>query len=293
MVDRCTSAQNQVLGRQVADQLSVPIVLHVGPCSNLADQGAVNIPLAKNGFHLSLAALLNHYEHALLRFRQKNFPGMHARLAGRNPVKMNPHAHLATCAHFGGRAGDARGTHVLHAHHGAGLGQLHGGLKKQLLLKGVAYLNRGYVVGGIFAQVFGCKGGSVDAVAARRRTDNVDGVAHPARLGADLLAHFNDSGRECIHQRILLVAVVKIDFAADGRNTKAVAVVANAFDHAVDQPFGAVGAGIAEPQRVQLRNGPSAHGENIAVDSAHSRRSTLVGLHGRRVVVRLNFKGTG
>ena len=160
-------------------------------------------------------------------------------------------------------------------------------------MKRVAYLNRGYVVGGIFAQVFGRKSGSVDSVAARRRSDYVDGVAHTARLGADLLAHFNDSGRECIHQRILLVAVVKIDLAADSRNTEAVAVVANALDHAVNQPFGAVRAGIAKAKGIQLSNGAGTHGKNIAVDSAHSRRSTLVGLHSRWVVVRLNFKGTG
>ena len=128
MVDRCSSAQNQVLGRQVADQRSVPIVLHVGPRSYLADQGAVNVPLAKNGFHLSLAALLNHYEHAFLRFRQKNFPRVHARLAGRNPVKMNRHSNLASRTHFGSGTGNACSTHVLHAHHGTRLGQLHGGL---------------------------------------------------------------------------------------------------------------------------------------------------------------------
>ena len=293
MVDRCTSAQNQVLGRQVADQRSVPIVLHVGPSRYLADQGAVNIPLAKNRFHLSLAALLNHYEHALLRFRQKNFPGMHARLAGRNPVKMNRHSDLASCTHFSSGTGNACSSHVLHAHHGSRLGQLHGGLEKQLLLKRVANLNRGYVVGGVFGQVFGRKGGSVDAVAARRRTDNVDGVAHPASLGADLLAHFHDSGRECIHQRILLVAVVKVDLAADGRNSEAVAVVPNALDHAIDQPLGAVGSRIAKAKGIQLSNWAGTHGENVAVDSAHSRRSTLVGLHGRRVVVRLNFEGAG
>ena len=108
-----------------------------------------------------------------------------------------------------------------------------------------------------------------------------------------MAAHLDDSGRKRIHERILLVAVVKVDFATNRRNSEAVAVVANSLDHAVDQPLGAVGVRITEAQRVQLRNRTGAHRENVAVDSAHASRGALVRLHGRRVVVRLNFERAG
>ena len=90
---------------------------------------------------------------------------MHPGLTGRNAVEVNRHADVSARTHFCGRAGDARGTHVLHAHDGSGIGELHGRLEEQLLLKGVAHLYRRNVVGRVFAQIFGCECGSVDAVA--------------------------------------------------------------------------------------------------------------------------------
>jgi hypothetical protein len=92
---------------------------------------------------------------------------------------------------------------------------------------------------------------------------------------------------------ILLVAVVKVHFAADGRDSEAVAVVANALDHAVHQPLGAVGVRVAEAKRIQLRNRACAHGKNVAVDAAHAGGCALIGFHGRGVVVRLDFKRAG
>ena len=91
----------------------------------------------------------------------------------------------------------------------------------------------------------------------------------------------------------MLVAVVKVHFAADGRDSEAVAVVADALDHAVHQPLGAVGVRVAKAQRVQLRNRAGAHGKDVAVDAAHAGGRALVGLYGRRVVVRLNLERAG
>src|SRR5688500_13211130 len=49
-------------------------------------------------------------------------------------------------------------------------------------------------------------------------------------------------------------------------------------------------AGIAESQRVQHRDRPSAHGEDVAQDAADAGRSTLVRLDGRGVVMRLDLE---
>ena len=67
MVDGGSAAQYEVLGREVSDHLAVPVVLHVGACGHLSDEGAVNVPLVKNGLYLGLAALVDDDKHALLR----------------------------------------------------------------------------------------------------------------------------------------------------------------------------------------------------------------------------------
>ena len=165
MVDGGTAAQHEVLGRKVSDQLAVPVVLHVGARGHLTDEGAVNVPLIKNGLNFGLAALVDDDEHALLRLRKQDFPRVHTGLTGRNPVEVDRHADVSARTHFGGRAGNARGTHVLHAHHGSGIGEFHRRLEEQLLLKGVTHLYRRDVVGRVLAQIFRGKGCAVNAVA--------------------------------------------------------------------------------------------------------------------------------
>ena len=49
----------------------------------------------------------------------------------------------------------------------------------------------------------------------------------------------------------------------------------------------------AEPQRVEERDGPGAHREDVADDAADARRGALVGLDERRMVVRLDLEDRG
>ena len=51
--------------------------------------------------------------------------------------------------------------------------------------------------------------------------------------------------------------------------------------------------GRAEAQRVQDRDGPRAHGEDVAQDAAHAGGRALVGLDEGRVVVRLDLEDGG
>ena len=67
MVDGRSAAQHEVLGREVSDQLSVPVVQHVRASGHLSDEGAVNVPLVKNGLYLGLAAHVDDDKHSLLR----------------------------------------------------------------------------------------------------------------------------------------------------------------------------------------------------------------------------------
>ena len=52
-------------------------------------------------------------------------------------------------------------------------------------------------------------------------------------------------------------------------------------------------AGIAEPQGVQKRYGPGAHGENVAHDAADASGRALIGLDVGRVIVALHLEDAG
>ena len=82
----------------------------------------------------------------------------------------------------------------------------------------------------------------------------------------------------------------KRDFAADGRNADAVAVAGDAGDDAFEQPARAGRVERSEPQRVQQRDRPRAHREDVADDAADAGRRALVRLDERRVVVRLDLE---
>ena len=103
----------------------------------------------------------------------------------------------------------------------------------------------------------------------------------PVRMHADA---------ERVDQRVAEVARVEDDLAADVGQAEAVAVAADAGDHAGQHPGGVRGVGRAEPQRVHHRDRPGAHGEDVPDDAADAGGRALVGLHVRRVVVRLDLE---
>ena len=82
----------------------------------------------------------------------------------------------------------------------------------------------------------------------------------------------------------------KIYLTTHSGHPEAVAVVADAFHHTADEAAHARVVGRAEAQAVERGDGAGAHGENIAVDTAHTGGSTLIGFDGRRVVVAFDFK---
>ena len=89
---------------------------------------------------------------------------------------------------------------------------------------------------------------------------------------------------------LLVVAGVEVDLAADGRHADAVAVAADAADHAADQVARARVIEAAEAQRVEVGDRPRAHGEDVAQDAADAGRRALVRLDERRVVVALDLE---
>ena len=74
--------------------------------------------------------------------------------------------------------------------------------------------------------------------------------------------------------------------AADGGDADAVAVVADALDRALEMPVG-----LAETEPVQQRDGPRAHGDDVADDPADAGGRALERLDRGRVVVALDLEG--
>ena len=250
----------------------------------------VQIPLLKNGLDLVLLSLVNHHKHALLGFAQQNLERLHVLLTKGHTVEVNVHAHLPSCTHLGGGAGDARGTHVLHAHDRGGLGQFQGGFEEQLFLERIAHLHRRQVFGAFLRDVLGRERRALDAVLAGRRPHNVHWVARARSCGGNDLVGLQNAHRHRVHEGVHLVALVEEHFAAHDGHPEAVAVVANALDHPFQQPLGAWVAQVAKAQAVQLGDGTRTHGEDVAVDAADPRRRALVRLDGRGVVVALNLE---
>ena len=107
----------------------------------------------------------------------------------------------------------------------------------------------------------------------------------------------DDTEREDVHQRIAGVAFLENAFAADRRDAEAVAVVRDAGNYAFEDP-GVARAGFGmlerpEAQRIQNRDRPGAHREDVAQDSADAGGCALKRLDKARVVVRFDFEGDG
>src|SRR5215212_10922430 len=83
---------------------------------------------------------------------------------------------------------------------------------------------------------------------------------------------------------------MKTRLAADGGDTDAVAVAADATHDAVDEILHPRRVERAEAQGVERRDGTRAHREYVAQDPADARRRALVRLDERRMVVRLHLE---
>ena len=98
---------------------------------------------------------------------------------------------------------------------------------------------------------------------------------------------------EHVDERVLGVAVVEGQLAADRGHAHRVAVARDPAHHALDEPALAGVVGRPEEERVHHRQWPGAHGEDVAQNAADAGGRALVGLDGRGVVVALDADGDG
>ena len=292
LIHRSTTAQYQAVGRNLTNELLAIEIAQGVAFGHHADVDGMKVPLVENGFDLGLLALLDHHQHPLLALAQEDFKRLHILLALGHQVQANVHTDTATTAHLRSRTGDACRSHILHAHHSVAAGELQRSLKQQFLLEGVAHLHCGQILCAVFRDVLRGKRSPLNAVFAGRRTDDVHGIARTSGLGTDDFVAVQKAHAHRVDQRVDLVYRVKVDFPTDDGHTEAVAVIANAADHTVEQPLGLGVVEVTKTERIQLRNGTGTHGEDVPVDAPHSGGRTLVGLQCTRVVVAFDFERT-
>ena len=255
-----------------------------------ADLHGVQIPLLEDGLDLVLASGLDDHQHALLRLGEHDLVGRHAGLALRDVLDVDLDADAAAAAHLAGGTGQPGGAHVLDADERAGLHDLETRLEQELLGERVAHLDGRALLFRLLVELGRRHRRAVDAVAAGLGADVVHGVAGAAGRALDDVVVPGDAEAEHVDQRVAVVRLVEGDLAADRRDADAVAVAADAGDHAFEDAAVERHVRRTEPQRVQQRHRPRAHREDVADDAANAGRRALVRLDERRVVVRLDLE---
>ena len=260
---------------------------------HLADVRRVQVPFVENPLDLRLAPLLDDQQHALLRFGQHDFVRRHAGLALRHERDVDLDAGAAARSHLGGRAGQPRRAHVLDADERVGLHHFEARLEQQLLHERIADLHRRPLLRRLVVELRRRHRRAVNAVASGLGADVIHAVADAGRDTFDDVRGLGDAEAEDVDQRVARVRRVERNLAADRRNADAVAVAGDAGDHAFEQPRRARRVEVAESQRVEQRDRPRAHGEDVADDAADAGRRALIRLDERGVIVRLDLEDRG
>ena len=258
-----------------------------------ADDREIEPPFLENRARLRLAPALQHHQHALLAFGQHDLVSAHAALAPRHGVEVEGDPDAALVGHLHRRAGEPRGAHVLDGDNRVGGHQLETRLEQELFGERIADLYGRALGVAVVVELGRRHGRAVDAVAPRLRADVNHGVAHARRGGVEDSVLRRDAHGHGVDQDVAVVRGVEVALAADRGNADAIAVGADAGDHAGDQMAGLGVLGAAETQRVEVGHRARAHGEYVAQDAADARRRPLVGLDERRVVVALHLEHRG
>src|SRR5580765_5829136 len=139
----------------------------------------------------------------------------------------------------------------------------------------------------------------MNAVAARFRSHIDDGVSNALGFCEKDFFFARDAEGQRVNQRILRIARLETDFAADGRDAETISVMRDAANHAIENAtiLGSVffacafsRSDLAEAKRIEYGDGTRAHGEDVAQNSADARRSALKRFDVARMIVRFYFE---
>src|SRR6267143_995976 len=281
-----------------------PVVIDAGDAAfgDLADDDGIEAPLLEDGEDFVLATFFGDQQHALLGFAEHDFVRGHAGFALGNFGEVDFDAGAAAGSHFHGGTSEAGGAHVLNRHDRAGLHGFEAGFEQQLLHKGVADLHVRALLFRLFGEFRGGEErGTVDAVAACFRADVDHGIANAFGFGEKDFLLFGNAERKGVDERILRIARLEGDFAANRRDTKTVSVASDSANYAVEDAavfrgFFFTGvlvcSDLAESQGIQDSDGARAHGENVAQYAADAGGGALEGLDVAGMIVRFNFESS-
>jgi hypothetical protein len=270
--------------RYHADGLPVPERLQLPGVRDLADDRVLELPPVEDGVDRLDPVRADDRDHPLLALGDHHLPGLHSLLPERHAVQVDVDAEIRR--HLGERRRDPRGAAILKRLDETGLHELHRRLDELLPGEGIADLDRGPLLGGAVVELLAREhGGAADSVSTGRRTVEDDRVTGRSRLRAEQPLCREEPDAHRIHKAVVAVGLVEDHLAADGRHADAVAVVADASDRSREVPIG-----LAEAEAVEKRDGPRAHGHDVAQNPSHSGRGPLERLDGRGVVVALDLE---
>src|SRR5581483_7166032 len=105
---------------------------------------------------------------------------------------------------------------------------------------------------------------AMNAVAPGFCPDVYDRIADTLRTAIENLVLLENSEREGIDERILRITIRKVDLAADGGNSKAIAVECDSTDNAFKNPFVLLRLQQTETQTVHGSDRSGTHSKDVA-----------------------------
>jgi hypothetical protein len=131
---------------------------------------------------------------------------------------------------------------------------------------------------------------AVDAVAPGLRSEIDDRIADSGRRRGEDRVPLGDADRHRVDEDVAVIAPMEARRAADRRHAERIAVAADPRDDPGDQTPRLRMVGRAEAQKVERRDWPCAHGEDVAQNAANPGRRALIGLDEGGMVVALHLE---
>ena len=157
--------------------------------------------------------------------------------------------------------------------------------------EGVPDLHRGAFRRSAFGERVGRENGRpTDSVTTRASAEQNDEVPDSLRVREVKVFVAKCSDGQGVDERVCLIDRVEPRLTPDVGQSKTVSVERDAADDAVHHTIRVGVVDCAKPQCVHHRDGPSAHRNDVADDSANAGRGTLEGLDVGGVVVALNLE---
>src|SRR5262249_39145492 len=137
-----------------------------------------------------------------------------------------------TCAArgFAGRAGQTGRAHVLNSGNCVASDQFEACFKQQFLFEWITDLHSGTIFSRLFGQFAGSKRRTCETVAACFGADVEYGITRALRGAARELFVAQDSEAKNVDQRVTFEAFIEMNFAANGGNAYAIAVMRDTRD---------------------------------------------------------------